>query len=60
VKGKKIERFAKRTHFGDYHGEKRLRDIMFKMGIMQELEKKGIELNQKIIFGNPEIGHIEY
>jgi GTP-binding protein len=60
VKGKKIERFAKRTHFGDYHGEKRLRDIMFKMGIMQELEKKGIELNQKIIFGNPEIGRIEY
>jgi GTP-binding protein len=60
VVGKKIERFAKRTHFGDYHGEKRLRDIMFKMGIMQELEKKGIEPNQKIIFGNPEIGRIDY
>jgi GTP-binding protein len=60
VTGKKIERFAKRTHFGDYHGEKRLRDIMFKMGIMQELEKKGIEIDQKIHFGNPSVGKLEY
>jgi GTP-binding protein len=60
VKGKKIERFAKRTRFGDYHGEQRLRDIMFKMGIMQELERKGIEPNQKIQLGQPAIGTIEY
>jgi GTP-binding protein len=60
VTGKKIERFAKRTHLGDYHGEKRLRDIMKKMGIMQELEKKGIEPGQKIQLGNPSIGQIVY
>jgi GTP-binding protein len=60
VTGKKIERFAKRTRFGDYHGEQRLRDIMFKMGIMQELERKGIEPNQKIQLGQPAIGTIEY
>jgi GTP-binding protein len=60
VKGKKIERFAKRTHFGDYHGEKRLRDIMFKMGILQELEKRGIEPGQKIHFGKSSIGVLEY
>jgi GTP-binding protein len=60
ITGKKIERFAKRTRFGDYHGEQRLRDIMFKMGIMQELERKGIESNQKIQLGQPAIGTIEY
>ncbi len=60
VTGKKIERFARRTRFGDYHGEQRLRDIMFKMGIMQELEKKGVEAGQKIQIGQPEIGKIEY
>ncbi len=60
VSGKKIERFAKRTHFGDYHGEKRLRDIMYKMGILQELEKRGIEPGQKIHFGHPSIGKFEY
>jgi GTP-binding protein len=60
VIGKKIDRFAKRTHFGDYHGEKRLHDIMYKMGILQELEKKGIEPGQKIQLGNPAIGTLEY
>jgi GTP-binding protein len=60
VTGKKIERFAHRTRFGDYHGEQRLRDIMFKMGIMQELERKGIEPNQKIQFGNPPTGTLSY
>jgi GTP-binding protein len=58
--GKKIERFAQRTRFGDYHGEQRLRDIMFKMGITQELEKKGIEPGQKIEIGDPMIGELEY
>jgi GTP-binding protein len=60
VTGKKIERFAKRTRFGDYHNEQRLRDIMHKMGILQEIEKKGIELNQKIQIGNPTIGKIVF
>lgn len=60
VTGAKIERFARRTKFGDYHAEQRLRDIMFKMGIMQQLEKAGIEPGHKIEFGNPEIDTIDY
>jgi GTP-binding protein len=60
VTGKKIERFAHRTHFGDYHGEQRLRDIMRKMGILQELEKRGLDPGQKIQIGNPSIGKLEY
>jgi GTP-binding protein len=59
VTGKKVERFAQRTRFGDYHGEQRLRDIMFKMGIMQELEKKGIEPGQTIELGSS-IGKLDY
>jgi len=60
VVGKKIERFAARTKFGDYHGEQRLRDIMGKMGISRELLRQGIEPGQKIVFGDPEIGNINY
>jgi GTP-binding protein len=60
VTGKKIERFASRTFFGDYPSEQRLRDIMHKMGILQELEKKGIEPNQKIQIGHPAIGNLDY
>ncbi len=60
VTGKKIERFASRTDFNDYYGEQRLRDIMYKMGIMKELERQGIELGQKIIIGHPEVGRIEH
>lgn len=60
VIGKKIERFATRTRFGDFDGEQRLRDIMYKMGIIQELERRGIELGQKIVIGSPAIGEIEY
>ncbi len=60
ITGQKIERFAGRTRFGDYYAEQRLRDIMAKLGIMDELERLGIETGQKIIFGDPEIGHLEY
>jgi GTP-binding protein len=52
VTGHRIEKFAARTNFGDEHGERRLRDIMKKMGIMRELERQGIEPEQII-----EIGH---
>ncbi len=52
VTGKKIEKFAARTDFANPHGVQRLRDIMYKMGIMKELEKQGIEPNQKIIIGD--------
>lgn len=60
VTGKKIERFAARTKFGDFYGEQRLKDIMIKMGIMQELEKRGIEPDQEIHIGSPGIGEIKY
>ncbi|MDQ3123630.1 MAG: GTPase ObgE [bacterium] len=58
IKGHKIERFAARTDFENEEGVRRLRDIMKKMGIMRELERKGIEKNQVIIFGR--YGQITY
>ncbi len=60
VTGQKIERFASRTHFGDYHAEQRLRDIMGKTGITDSLRRQGIVSGQVIIFGQPEIGRISY
>jgi GTP-binding protein len=42
VTGRKIEKFAARTDFENYHGIQRLRDIMRKMGIMHELERQDI------------------
>jgi len=60
VTGAKIERFARRTKFGDFHSEQRLRDILGKMGIMRELERRSVEPDQKIIIGDPHIGHIFY
>jgi len=60
VSGKKIERFAARTDFDDFHGVARLRDILHKMGIMRELHRQGVEAGQKIYIGNPVIGSLEY
>lgn len=60
ITGRKIERFASRTRFDDYHGQQRLRDIMNKMGIIKELEKMGVEPDQSIIIGSPEIGRLDY
>lgn len=60
VTGKKIERFAKRTDFDNYHGVQRLRDIMKKMGIMHGLVRNGVEAGEKIQIGNPAIGTLEY
>jgi len=58
VTGEKIERFARRTDFGDYHAEQRLRDIMKKIGILHELQRQRIESGQQIHFAN--YGTIEY
>lgn len=41
VSGEKIERFARKTDFGNSHSVGRLLDIMKKRGILKELEKKG-------------------
>ena len=60
ITGNKIERFAQRTDFDDYHGQQRLRDILRKMGIIRELERQGIEPEQIIQIGDPKIGAIEY
>lgn len=60
VTGTKIEAFAAKTDFSNPHGVERLRDIMKKMGIMHELERKGVEAGCLIVFGIPEIGSIEY
>lgn len=60
VTGSKIERFARRTDFKSEEGVERLRDIMRKMGIIRELERKSIQPGQTITIGNPEIGSLEY
>lgn len=61
VTGQKIERFAMRTDFDNEEGIDRLRDIMRKMGIMHELERKGIDLDNEIIFGSGrEYGRMKY
>ncbi|HET9722040.1 MAG TPA: GTPase ObgE [Candidatus Saccharimonadales bacterium] len=60
VTGRKLERFAARTKFGDAPSEERLRDIMRKTGILRELERQGIEPDQTITIGQPSIGQLEY
>jgi GTP-binding protein len=52
VKGHKIEKFAARTDFDNVHGTQRLRDIMSKMGIMNELRRQGLEPGHTIHIGN--------
>jgi GTP-binding protein len=51
VTGRKIERFASRTDFDDYHALQRLRDIMQKMGIMHALRRQGIEDGDRVTIG---------
>lgn len=48
VRGDKIEKFARRTNFGNIHGVNRLRDILRKMGIERELRGQGA-LNNSVI-----------
>jgi len=43
VKGSKIEKFARRTHFDTFEGVNRLRDIMKKMGITHSLTREGAD-----------------
>lgn len=51
VTGHKIEKFARRTDFEDYHGRQRLRDIIKKMGISHELIRKGAKPVSVLKFG---------
>jgi len=41
VSGRKIEKFARKTDFNNSHAKARLLDIMHKMGILKELDKRG-------------------
>jgi GTP-binding protein len=58
VTGTKIEQFAGRTDFSNEEGLQRLRDIMKKMGILQEMVRKGIEPGQNIFIADK--GSLEY
>lgn len=60
VTGEKIERFARRTDFENPAGIERLRDIMRKMGIMHELERKKINPGEKIHIGHDGKNQLEY
>jgi GTP-binding protein len=60
VTGKKIEKFAHRTNFGDFYAEQRLRDIMRRMGISHELQRQGAQPGQTVKVGSPEIGELKY
>jgi len=58
IRGRKIEKFAARTDFEDEHGVRRIRDIMKKMGIIRELERRGIKPGQTVRISK--YGKIEY
>lgn len=60
ITGRKIERFARRTDFASEDGVRRLRDIMRKMGIAKNLEKKALAMNTKIYFGEDREDYMEY
>lgn len=59
VKGHKIEKFARRTHFDTYEGLNRLRDIMKKMGITHALIRDGAEGDSIIRIGLDEFTLVE-
>lgn len=60
VLGEKIEKFAQRTDYENQQGTRRLRDIMRKIGVMHELERKKINRGDKIYFGEKKQNSIEY
>lgn len=60
VTGAKIEQFARRTDFNNFHGQQRLKDIMKKLGIMRELKNRGAKPGQTIQIGDSENQRIEY
>jgi GTP-binding protein len=58
VNGFKIERFASRTDFSNNQSVARIKDILKKMGILRELQRKGIKDGDRIEIGD--YGQIEY
>ncbi len=59
VVGDKIERFAKRTDFGNYDSVNRLRDILKKLGIAHELRRQGAEGASIIHIGDSQFTFLE-
>ena len=59
VRGEKIEKFARRTDFGNYESLNRLRDIMKKMGIRGELTSAGAEPDTIISIAGHEFTLVE-
>jgi GTP-binding protein len=58
VSGPKIDRFAKRTDFGNEEATQRLRDVMRRLGIFHELDRQGIKPGQSINVAN--CGRLDY
>lgn len=55
VRGDKIEKFARRTNFEGFENVNRLRDIMKKMGIMHELQRRGATGESIVRIGDDEL-----
>lgn len=59
VRGDKIEKFARRTNFDGFENVNRLRDIMKKMGIMHELQRRGATGESIVRIGDDELTLLE-
>jgi GTP-binding protein len=59
VRGEKIEKFARRTNFGQFEGINRLRDILKKLGITHELTRQGAVGDSLIRIGIEEFTLLE-
>jgi GTP-binding protein len=59
VTGEKIEKFARRTDFGNYEAENRLRYIMKKLGIERELHRRGAVGDSIVRIGDNEMTLLE-
>lgn len=59
VRGDKIEKFARRTNFEGFENVNRLRDIMKKMGINHELNRKGATGESVIHIGDSTFTYLE-
>ena len=57
VHGRKIETFALKTDFDNFHARQRLLDIMAKTGITKQLLAAGYQ-DEPIFFGKEEIGRL--
>jgi GTPase len=59
VKGDKIEKFARRTNFDNFEGLNRLRDIMKRLGVTYELNRRGAVGDSVIEIAGKEMTLIE-